>query len=74
MGLNLYACADLATNPAHCGACSNACAAGERCIAGQCRGFLYASGCWECGDGNEYPVCCTVGSDKLCLPAGTACP
>lgn len=35
-------CVDLATNPVHCGACGNACGAGQSCRSGSC-----AVTCWE---------------------------
>jgi hypothetical protein len=72
-GLNLFACANLSSHAAHCGACGNKCAPGQRCIGGKCESFLYASGCWECGNGNDFPVCCTMGANVVCLPNGVAC-
>jgi hypothetical protein len=74
VGLNLGACADTTTDPANCGACGTVCAPGQGCLSGKCTSFLYASACWECGDGNAFPTCCQSGGSIVCLPAGAACP
>jgi hypothetical protein len=62
------------SDPAHCGACGKKCRPGERCIAGACTEFLQASGCWECGNGNAFPVCCETTGGAYCIAAGTSCP
>jgi hypothetical protein len=33
---DLAACADLDTDPLHCGECNNPCDAGEQCVDGEC--------------------------------------
>jgi hypothetical protein len=43
------------------------------CIAGACKAFIYASGCWECGNGNPQTKCCSLAGQTLCT-TGNACP
>jgi hypothetical protein len=68
-----YACANLQTDPAHCGACGTACTSSQVCDAGQCVPYLPASGCWECGNGNALPLCCPLDGQTICTNAA-ACP
>lgn len=60
-------CANLQVDPKNCGACDNECASGQLCVMGQCEGFLYAAACWECGNGNAFPQCCTSGGQTICV-------
>lgn len=53
------ACADLATDPAHCGSCGAACATGLDCVGGSC----------VCVAGGLCPGCC---QGDVCLPPGPA--
>jgi hypothetical protein len=67
-------CADLANDSANCGGCGILCNPGQVCAAGQCRQYLHASGCWECGLGNNFKQCCDNVYNKytLCLDASGA--
>jgi len=59
-------CAAIATDPQHCGACGNACAAGESCSAGLCR---CPDGRVDCGG-----ACADLASDPAhCGACGVAC-
>lgn len=57
------ACADLMSDPDHCGSCSNACASGTSCVAGTCVKALYLSpsGDDTTGDGTEQAPWKTFG-------------
>ncbi|MBI5478796.1 MAG: hypothetical protein HY906_08075 [Deltaproteobacteria bacterium] len=68
-----YSCADLQRDPAHCGTCSRKCADSEICVGGSCATFIWASGCWECGNGNPYSTCCVVAGKTVCKQAA-GCP
>ncbi len=57
---------DLATDPAHCGACGNACLEGAGCAQGHCRESLCADG--QDNDQDGLPDC----ADQDC-PLGGAC-
>lgn len=67
-------CVNMASDPAHCGACGNKCAPGQFCKGGTCRDFLYASGAWECGADNDYPKDCASGSGTICVKDTAPCP
>ena len=60
-------CVDLATDPAHCGACGNACAVGETCAAGVCTGSCTPS-CngSQCGDDGCGGTCGQCGGGERC--------
>jgi hypothetical protein len=70
---SLTACVDLQKDPTHCGNCQTACSPSEACVAGQCKPFLQASGCWECGNGNAMPLCCPLAGKTICV-SGAVCP
>ena len=63
-------CVDTNSNPAHCGACGNACGATETCDSGSCREMTRCSpGEEDCGSG-----CVDVGMNDLhCGRCGNAC-
>jgi hypothetical protein len=71
VGLVKKACVDKNKDPENCGACGTQCSDGQLCIAGKCKAFLYASGCWECGADN--PQCCMLAGQTVCA-SGDACP
>ncbi|MFT4040856.1 MAG: hypothetical protein QM692_21925 [Thermomicrobiales bacterium] len=64
-------CFDLQTDPAHCGGCNNACAAGQTCVNGSCTTPGCTPNCagQACGAPNGCGDICTVGS----CPAGQTC-
>jgi len=39
-------CADLSTNPQHCGSCDQACSNGQACENGQCQDLGLSTSCW----------------------------
>ena len=49
-----------------------ACAADELCVMGSCKGYIFVSASWECGNGNAFPVYCQ--SRGICVGQGVACP
>ncbi|MDC0743071.1 MXAN_6577-like cysteine-rich protein [Polyangium mundeleinium] len=62
-------CKDLAYDPANCGACGNACGAGEVCADGQC-GVVCLGGTTACG-----AACVDTDIDPAnCGACGAACP
>ncbi|MFT3841955.1 MAG: hypothetical protein QM723_33495 [Myxococcaceae bacterium] len=80
-------CVDATTSLVHCGACYNACGAGQACVSGVCRSPACANGivdgtetAADCG-GNDCPACaagrhCLAGSDCQsghCKPATMSC-
>ncbi len=66
------ACLDLRVDPAHCGACDHACAAGQVCSAGACAATC-AAPLVACGAG-EAARCVAVQDDPAnCGGCGTAC-
>jgi hypothetical protein len=69
----LTACVNLQKDPTHCGACGTACSASQVCDSGTCKSYIPASGCWECGDGNPMPLCCSLAGQTICTNA-SACP
>ena len=60
------ACVNLQTDPTHCGVCGTACTANEVCLAGACKAYVPASGCWEC---SSESCCATIAGQTVC-----ACP
>jgi hypothetical protein len=63
----LSACADLASDPANCGACGVVCPPGAACINGLCNGLS------ACGPGHERSYCnADAGPSFLCCP-GLGC-
>lgn len=66
-------CVDPMTDNANCGGCGVTCDAGETCSAGSCVEFIYASDCWECGNGNDFPTCCAGEDATRCLPEAATC-
>ena len=51
-------CVLLDTNPAHCGACGNACGADETCASGMCRAAMTCpAGQDDCGEGCTAASC-----------------
>jgi hypothetical protein len=68
-----YACVNLQKDPAHCGSCGNACPQSQVCDAGHCVPYILASACWECGNGNSMPLCCSLSGQTICTNA-SACP
>jgi hypothetical protein len=68
-----YTCANLQKDWANCGGCGKACAANQVCDAGACVPYLPASACWECGDGNSMPLCCSLDGQTICTNAAV-CP
>jgi len=69
---SLAACADLMTDPTHCGACNTPCAADQVCVAGACKPYIFVSASWQCGNGNSFPTYCQ--SSGICVGANVACP
>ncbi|WP_437946318.1 hypothetical protein WME98_36580 [Sorangium sp. So ce296] len=52
------ACVDLSQDPGHCGACGNACGAGESCCDGECTSVLNdPSNCGACGAACPNTLC-----------------
>ena len=62
----------MSKDPTNCGACGTVCAAGTTCVAGACKPYIFASGAWECGNGNAFPVYCATAG--ICVGTGVACP
>jgi len=63
------ACVDTLADPAHCGACGNACAWGERCVDGACGLYCEQEGLTNCG-----MACADTSSDPAhCGACGNAC-
>ena len=60
-------CVDLTTDPAHCGACGTACAAGQTCVAGACTGTCIPT-CdgRQCGDDGCGGSCGQCGGGERC--------
>ncbi len=77
-------CADLQSDPAHCGDCGTACADGQYCLAGACADScpltdcsgacvdtsLDASHCGDCGTSCASDEQCVAGSCTLVCPTG----
>ena len=60
-------CVDLTTDPAHCGACGTACAAGETCAAGVCtRRCVPNCNGIQCGDDGCGGSCGQCGGGERC--------
>src|SRR5262249_16479276 len=61
-------CPDTSNNPAHCGACGTACAAGQACCQGGCVAMagMFCGPCQPCAPPNAVPACangqCVIGS------------
>jgi hypothetical protein len=69
-------CADLGTDPLHCGSCDRACAANQMCVAGECRDYRTSNGCNSCPCttcAGDFRQCCTYGANVVCLN-GDRCP
>jgi hypothetical protein len=58
-------CADLDTNPLHCGGCNIECLAGQQCCGGFCVDIDSLAHCGECG------TSCTLASGQRCCHFGT---
>lgn len=69
----LTACVNLQTDETHCGDCDTKCGNDQVCVAGVCKAHIQASGCWECGNGNSFPLCCSLAGKTICT-LGAACP
>ncbi|MFC1642131.1 hypothetical protein ACFL5O_05505 [Myxococcota bacterium] len=72
-------CADLATDPAHCGACAQLCQPGAVCSSGQCTVTTCPANQTLCNasgeaDAEAAPYCANVQADKAnCGCCGNAC-
>ena len=65
-------CVDSVTNPLHCGACDNACPAGQACTGGLCQCPAGQTSCdGQCVDTNTNPAHC--GNCTTACAAGQAC-
>jgi hypothetical protein len=74
VNLNLqFRCVDTQKDEANCGDCGILCGADQVCANGSCKPFIYASACWECGNGNAFPLCCPLGGQTICTNAAV-CP
>lgn len=74
------ACADLRSDPLHCGGCDTVCAVDEVCVASRCEPFRTGAGCTSCPCESQCPVfgfasCCTypMTPDVVCVDAAS-CP
>lgn len=64
---------DLTKDPAHCGSCTHACAAGDVCSGGQCKAQC-DSPTTKCPGGDGGVVCATTNTDPLhCGGCSTVC-
>jgi hypothetical protein len=78
-------CADLKTDPKHCGACSNSCPQGQDCVNGACdcpstqtkcgihccdRGYQFCCGTECCPQGR---ICCGPQGNRQCCELGLSC-
>lgn len=67
-------CADLATNPSHCGACDARCADGASCVAGACAcDDAAAVVCADVADATELVCARTDGDPQHCGDCDTRC-
>ncbi len=64
---------DLMTDPMHCGSCTNACASGEVCSAGQCKNSCDLP-TYKCASGDGGSVCADLKTDtNHCGTCTTSC-
>lgn len=70
-------CADLQTDPAHCGGCGQVCPGGQTCTRGACGSPPPAARCTatSCPSGccDDRDVCQAGGSDAACGTGGASC-
>ena len=71
---NNRSCTNLQFDNTNCGTCGNNCGTTSLCVAGMCKGFIYAAAAAEC-PASEPTFCSNAhtGNKGVCV-AGTACP